>query len=62
MSLDDIAVKVPCEYCGAQYGDWCTTRGGNAAYWLHGARTHPVYEAFGRGYDEGWGAGRAVRR
>ncbi len=28
----------PCSHCNATPGEYCTTRGGNRAYWAHSER------------------------
>lgn len=51
--LNDLALEVPCPYCKAPTGQWCTTSGGHNASYLHASRRWPVDQAYGMGYIEG---------
>lgn len=50
--FDSIALEIPCAYCLAPAGTWCSTSSGRWAGWLHSARTLPVYLAYRLGSDE----------
>lgn len=40
--LQAAALRLACDYCGAQPGAWCRARSGRAARWLHEARERVV--------------------
>jgi hypothetical protein len=50
--LNKIALSIPCAYCKAEPTYWCVTSTDRVATFLHGARTHAIYRAFGAGYSE----------
>jgi hypothetical protein len=50
--LDEIALSVPCPFCGAQPDEWCTTKSGEWSSWLHSRRSTPIRDAWGLGYQE----------
>lgn len=49
--LDDLAVEYSCDYCKAGPGQWCETKSGARAEWLHVARSYPVNEAYHLGWQ-----------
>ena len=50
--LDEIALQLPCPFCGAQADEWCTAKSGEWATWLHGRRGNPIRDAWCLGYEE----------
>lgn len=63
---DELALHFACPACAAPPEAWCRTfrptrrPAGQRATWLHGARTNPIYLAYGAGYEEGERDGMAV--
>jgi hypothetical protein len=49
--LEELAQSIPCERCGASAGEHCYTLNGKWAH-LHQARTGPIFEAYGMGYED----------
>lgn len=56
--FDTLALLIPCHACKAEPGEWCRTfrptrrSAGVRASWLHTARLHPIYDAYGEGYQD----------
>lgn len=51
--IDELAVdNYICPYCRAGYGQWCKTKSGKRATWLHSSRQWPLQQAWGAGYQE----------
>lgn len=48
--VEELALEVPC-YCGP-VGQWCKTKTGRWATWLHSHRSWPIQEAMGIAYEE----------
>lgn len=51
-----------CEYCFADYDEWCVTKSGARTHYLHQVRQWPIREAASRGYMEGVDDGRRWER
>lgn len=52
--LSNLATGLPCDYCGADVGEWCIARpSGDRAAYIHEARLRPICDAFSAGFDEG---------
>lgn len=51
--IDDLALEYTCAYCLAEPGDWCRTKTGARAEWLHSIRTNAIASAYGLGWQEG---------
>lgn len=56
---NDLALLTACDSCKARPGEWCRTfrptrrPAGARTTWLHGARLHPIYQAYGMGCQDG---------
>ena len=51
--IDELALALPCAYCGAVPTARCTTKAGRTSRDLHDARTGPLWDARVSGYREG---------
>jgi hypothetical protein len=52
--IRDIAIEqLRCGYCDAGYGQFCVTKSGARATWLHTARTCGLYSVYSSGYLDG---------
>lgn len=53
--LQDLALQIPCEYCGAPPSRWCITMPSKSlASYLHSTRRWAIDQAFSLGYCEGY--------
>lgn len=52
--IQEIVLRLTCPRCGRGDGDWCVTKSGKRASYLHDVRSGPVYKI----YRDGWLNGR----
>lgn len=52
--VDEVALLLPCSFCGAESEDWCRTRkSGAPSMYLHNARTVPIWDLYQKGRADG---------
>lgn len=53
-ALERWILRFDCPRCKQPRGEWCRTRSGNIATYLHGVREEWVTDVFWDGFENGW--------